>query len=264
MSPVSRPISCRSEATFQAYGWGSEDVRAGHLDAELGQHRVDLVLAAGAQRDQLAAVAGDLPQLADLLRGDPGLGQPAHPQQVGQVAGVQLVVLDPAAAEGLHPQRVRQVHLSAGGRQRVRRPVPAVAGLQHRSRVRARPPDLGGNSSRAVGDPRRVQLPPVFGHPHQDRPAAVQVHAHDLRAVVRFHEGPPIVVDGVDTPSMSPGHLRGARRPRSFMASDPATGSRSLGHGQERHAREVNHDRRRFPGDGRRLGACHRRPFSSA
>ena len=31
----------------------------------------------------------------------------------------------------------------------------------------------------------------------------VQVHAHDLRAVVRFHQGPPIVVDDVDTPSMN-------------------------------------------------------------
>ena len=32
----------------------------------------------------------------------------------------------------------------------------------------------------------------------------VQVYAHDLRAVVRFHQGPPIVVvDDVDTPSMN-------------------------------------------------------------
>ena len=31
----------------------------------------------------------------------------------------------------------------------------------------------------------------------------MQVHAHDLRAVVRFHKGPPIVVDDVDTSSMN-------------------------------------------------------------
>jgi hypothetical protein len=31
----------------------------------------------------------------------------------------------------------------------------------------------------------------------------VQVYAHDLRAVVRFRQGPPIVVDDVDTPSMN-------------------------------------------------------------
>jgi len=52
---------------------GAEDVRAGHLDAELGQHAVDLVLAAGADMHQLAAVPRDLAQLADLRRGDPAL-----------------------------------------------------------------------------------------------------------------------------------------------------------------------------------------------
>jgi hypothetical protein len=87
--------------------------------------------------------------------------------------------------------------------QLVRRPVPAVAGLQHRPRARARPPDLPGHPRRAAGDPRRTELPAVPGHAHQDRPAPVQVHAHDLRAVIRFHKGPPIVVDGVDTPSMN-------------------------------------------------------------
>ncbi len=203
---------------------GTEDVRAGHLDAELGQHPVDLVLTAGAQLHQLAAVPGDLAELADLRRGDPRLRQPAHPQQVGQVTGVQLVVLDPAVAEGLHPQRVRQVHLGAGRRQRIRRPVPAVTGLQHHLRVQARPPDLRRQPRRAVGDPRGGQFPAILAHSHQHRPSAVQVHAHDLRAVVRFHQGPPIVVDDVDTPSMNARRSYGERGgPAPFMASGPTS-----------------------------------------
>src|SRR5215472_6227017 len=68
ISLVSQPVSCRSEATFQEYGWGSGSSssqaapqapkmpRAGHRDAELGQHPVDLVLAAGPQLHQLAAL----------------------------------------------------------------------------------------------------------------------------------------------------------------------------------------------------------------
>jgi hypothetical protein len=196
--------------------------RAGHLDAELGQHAVDLVLAAGAQLHQLAAVPGDLAELADLRRGDPRLRQPAHPQQVGQVTGVQLVVLDPAVTEFPDAQRVRQVHLGAGRRQRVRRPVPAVAGLQHHLRVQARPLDLGRKPRRAAGDPHGAQLVAILGHPDQHRPAPVQVHAHDLRAVVRFHQGPPIVVDDVDNPEHErPGQLRGAGGPAPSWHQEP-------------------------------------------
>ena len=45
---------------------------------------------------------------------------------------------------------------------------------------------------RAVGDPRGAQPPAVLGHPHQHRPAAVQIHAHDLPAVIRcLHWGLP-------------------------------------------------------------------------
>ena len=106
---------------------------------------------------------------------------------------------------------MRQVDLGTGGRQRVRRPVPAVAGLQHHLGVQARPGDLRGQPRRAVGDPRRAELLAILGHPDQHRPAAVQVHAHDLRAVVRFHKGPPIVVDDVDTPSMNLGSSYGER-----------------------------------------------------
>ena len=81
--------------------------------------------------------------------------QPAHPQQVGQVRGVPLVVLDPPVAERLHPQRVRQVHFRPGLLQHVRCPVPAVAwprappsGASPALAISAR------SARRAVGDPR--------------------------------------------------------------------------------------------------------------
>jgi hypothetical protein len=85
ISAVSQPVSCRSEATFQQYGWGSGSSsshrvpqapkmpRAGHLDAELGQHAVDLVLAAGAQLHQLAALCRG-PDYADAGTGCQGNG----------------------------------------------------------------------------------------------------------------------------------------------------------------------------------------------
>jgi hypothetical protein len=50
-----------------------------------------LVPAGGAQPGQLVPVAGQLTQLPDLGRRDPRFGQPAHPQQVGQVRGVALI-----------------------------------------------------------------------------------------------------------------------------------------------------------------------------
>ena len=106
----------------------------------------------------------------------PRLRQPAHPQQVGQVTGIQ-VVLEPTTAEGLHTQRVREVHLGVGRRQRVRRPVPAVAGLQHHLRVQARPADLRRQPRRAVGDPRRAELLAILGHPEAIRDHIVRILA---------------------------------------------------------------------------------------
>jgi hypothetical protein len=72
--------------------------------------------------------ARQLPQLADLVRGDPRLGQPAHPQQVSQIGRVTLVVFDPAVAERLDPERVRQVHLGARSRQRAGLASPSLEG----------------------------------------------------------------------------------------------------------------------------------------
>jgi hypothetical protein len=117
----------------------AEDVRMGDRDAEPGQHDVHLIPARGAEPDQLVPVTGQLAQLPDLRRRDPRLGQPAHPQQVGQVRGVTLIVFDPAVGERLDPQRMRQVHLRPGLLEHVHGPVPAVRRLDHHPRVLPRP-----------------------------------------------------------------------------------------------------------------------------
>jgi hypothetical protein len=64
-----------------------------------------------------------LAQLADLGRGDPRLGESAHPQQVGQIRGIAQVVLHPPLGKALDPQRVRQVHPGTGLGEHVRSPV---------------------------------------------------------------------------------------------------------------------------------------------
>jgi hypothetical protein len=52
--------------------------------------------------------------------------------------------------------------------------------------------DLGGQRGRLVGDPHGVQHLAGVGHPHDHRPAPVQIDTHNLAAVVVcVHEGPP-------------------------------------------------------------------------
>jgi hypothetical protein len=70
-------------------------------------------------------VACQLTQLPHLSRRDPRLGQPSHPQQVSQIRSVTLVVFDPAVAERLDPERMRQVNLRPGT---VRRPALDLGG----------------------------------------------------------------------------------------------------------------------------------------
>ena len=71
-----------------------------------------LGLEPGPQRDQLVPVADQLPQLPHLRRRDPRLRQPTQAQQVGQVGGVAVVVLDPPVAPVV-AQRVGQMHRRA-------------------------------------------------------------------------------------------------------------------------------------------------------
>ena len=44
---------------------------------------------------------------------DPGVRQAPHPQQIGQIGGVTLIIFDAPVRERLDPQRVRQVHRRA-------------------------------------------------------------------------------------------------------------------------------------------------------
>ena len=151
---------------------------------------VDLALQARAQPDQLRPMPHPPPQLPGCGWGDPRLRQPAHPQQIGQIRRVTLIVLHPPVGEHLHPERVRQVHGGAELGEGVRGPIPTISGLQHHLGC------LPGASHhrlqvlRVVGDSHRLQPLARVGHAHQHRPAAVQIHSDDLAACVVFaHEG---------------------------------------------------------------------------
>ena len=52
----------------------------------------------GAQAGQFVAEPDELPELSGSRRSDPCLGQPAQPQQIGQVPSIPLVVLHPAVS----------------------------------------------------------------------------------------------------------------------------------------------------------------------
>jgi hypothetical protein len=64
--------------------------QVGHRDQHTGlsEHGMRLGFEARAQRDDLRAVAHQFAQLPSRWWGDPRLGQPVHPQQVRQIAGV--------------------------------------------------------------------------------------------------------------------------------------------------------------------------------
>ena len=150
-----------------------EQIRHRDLQALFGQHRVHPGLEPRADRDQLGAMPHQLAQLADLGRGDPGLRQPAHPQQVGKVGGIAQVVLHPPRGEALDPQRMRQMHPGTGLGEHVRRPVPAIRGLEHHLRCLAGLADLRSQRHRIVHDPRVTQLLAALALTHDHRPAPV-------------------------------------------------------------------------------------------
>ena len=129
ISRSSESIRARDSAASRARGQQllparAEQVAHRHLHPGGGEHGVDLALQARAQPDQLGPVPHPAAQLPGGRRGDPRLGQPAHPQQVGQVRGVALVVLHPPQREHLHPQRVRQMHRARPAR-------PGVSAAQY-------------------------------------------------------------------------------------------------------------------------------------
>lgn len=91
---------------------------------------MDLGLEARAQAHELVAVADQLPQLAHLGRGDPGLGQAAQAQEVDQVGGVTLVVLHPPVAPVV-AERMGQVDPGAALGEEVGSPVPPKCRFQN-------------------------------------------------------------------------------------------------------------------------------------
>ena len=143
-------------------------------DPELGHHRVDLGLGRGPQRHQLGPVPDELSQLAHLGRGDPRLGQVIAAQPVGQLGGVLDVVLDPPAVP-VQTERVDQMHPAPLGLEQIGRPVPAIARLQGHLRVRARLGDRHRPRDRVVVDLGHAQHLAGVVHPHDHRPAAMQV-----------------------------------------------------------------------------------------
>jgi hypothetical protein len=67
------------------------------------------------------------PQQRRAQRGDPRLGQSAHPQQIA-MRGIALIVLSPAGKEQLHTQRMLQIHLRPPDRPACRQPSTSRGG----------------------------------------------------------------------------------------------------------------------------------------
>ena len=164
----------------------AEQITHRHGDSGVGEDAVDLAFQVRPQPDQLGPVPYPAAQFPGGRWGDPGLGQPAHPQQIRQIGCVAFVVLQPPIREHLHPQRVRQVHGGTEFGQGVRGPVPAVAGFQHHLRRLAGSGHHFPQVLRIIRDPYRLQPFSSLGHPHQHRPASVQIETDDLPSRVGF------------------------------------------------------------------------------
>ena len=117
-----------------------------------------LGLQSRSDRDQLGSVAHQLTQFAGLRWSDPRLGQPAHPQQIGQISGVAYVVLHAPITESLDTQRMSQMHTRSASLQHINRPVPPVRRFQHHLGVGSGLLELQCQRDRIVEDPHRRQL----------------------------------------------------------------------------------------------------------
>jgi hypothetical protein len=70
---------------------GTEQIGHQDLHPAGGEHRVDLTLPRSSATPQLRPMPDQLAQLPGARRGDPGLREPTHPQQIRQIRGVALV-----------------------------------------------------------------------------------------------------------------------------------------------------------------------------
>ena len=174
----------QTDVVEQRLATDAEQVAHGHPDTLLGQHRMDLGLEVRAQVDELAPVADELADLSELWRGDPGLGQASHAEQIDQVGGVVLVVLHPPVAPVV-PQRVGQVDRGAALLEDVSRPVPAIGGLEDHLRVLSGLGQLDGQGLGVVVDADRLEGLARLSSPDDDAASSVQIDADILLFV--FH-----------------------------------------------------------------------------
>ena len=165
---------------------GPEHVEHPRQHALFGHHRMHLSLQARAQRDQLGPIAHQLAQLPRRRRRDPRLRQATQTQQISQVPGVALVVLDPPVAPVV-ARRMRQVHPMAIGLEQIHRPIPAVGRLDHHLGVPAGVGNRQRQRDRIVGDPHTRHPLALARHRVDHRAAAMQVDAD----VTSFHRGLP-------------------------------------------------------------------------
>ena len=109
-----RQVRCGHRDVVQQHvAFDAEQVSHRHPDPARGQHGMHLGLTSGSHRDQCGPVPHQLSQLPGYRWRDPGVRQAPHPQQIGQIGGVTLIIFDAPVRERLDPQRVRQVHRRA-------------------------------------------------------------------------------------------------------------------------------------------------------
>ena len=141
---------------------------------------MDLGLAVRAQRDQLGPVPDQLAELPSRRRRDPGLREPTHPEQVGQVGRVPKVVLHPPVLKRLHTQRVGQMHPGPGFPEGVDRPIPAIGGLEHHLWILPGALDHPIQALDVVEDPDRLQHFPGPGRSDDHTAPPVQINTNEL------------------------------------------------------------------------------------
>ena len=134
-----------------------------------------LGLEPGAQLHQLGPVAHQLAQLTQRRRSDPRLRQAPQAQHVGQVGGVDDVVLDPPLTP-VQRVRVGQVHRRTQLLQHVHRPVPPVRRLQHDLRTVSGRGHRLGQRCGAVVDPHHRQPLATRAHPNDNPAATVEIN----------------------------------------------------------------------------------------
>jgi hypothetical protein len=138
--------------------------------------------------DQLGPIAHQLARLPHRRRRDPRLRQATQAQQVRQVAGVTLVVLDPTVAPVV-ARGVREMHPEAGVLKQIHGPVPAVGRLDHHLRVTTRLAHHLEQRHRVVRDPDGVELLALSAHRVDHRAATMQVDTD----VTSFHRASLVV-----------------------------------------------------------------------